>query len=61
MNEFEAVAIQIKKIVAMGDYYIEELNRELLNCNIAITHNSARKNNLDYDDPQNSKGGVQDD
>ena len=52
MNKFENTVKEIKEIVALGDHYLKELNKELSSCNITIHYNSLR--NSDYDNPLNT-------
>lgn len=53
MNTKET-AKAIKEIVALGKAHLDELNRELVNCNIHIVYNTA--SSYDYDNPENARG-----
>ena len=59
--DYKELAVKLKEVIALdgGTHRLEDLNRELASCNIHVTYNTA--SNLDYGNPENSKGGVSND
>lgn len=52
--DVKEIAEAIKSIIALdgGTTRLDNLNRELANCNLHVTYNSA--SNLDYGNPENA-------